>query len=459
MTPGPARRLRRWVAGAAALLGLVALAGGPRAGAQEDAPRVLVSRVADAITPVVSDHLRDGVARAERDGYDAFVVELDTPGGLDTSMREIVQRFLGAEVPVIVYVSPRGARAASAGAVITFAAHVAAMAPGTNIGAATPVSLEGGEVSGKVVNDAAAYVEAVAEVRGRNPDFAVDTVRDGRSAGVEEAVEIGAVDLEARSLAELLELVDGDPVELASGAVERLRTAGAAVDRYELGLFREILQFLADPNVIFLLLSLGTLGLIYELATPGVGFGGVTGVILLVLALFGLSVLPVRAVGVVFLVLAAALFVAEVVAPGFAGFAAGGAALLVVSALFLFEETPGLSVSLAMVLPVAIVVGGAVVVAGRLALRSRRAPPSSGSDALRGRVAVVRRDDRAGAQVFLDGAWWKVRAEGAAGEPEDGRRIRVVGVDGLVLLVEPAPDEATAAGTPPPSRDHGGAHE
>ncbi len=279
-------------------------------------PRVLATRIDDAITPVIADHLREGVRRAEREGYDAYVVELDTPGGLDTSMRDIVQSFLSAEVPVVVYVTPSGARAASAGAIITFAASVAAMAPGTVIGAATPVGIEGDAVERKVVNDAAALAESIAEERGRDVEFAVDTVRKGRSAPAREALAIGAVDVVAGSLPELLQAVDGVAVEVGSGERVTLRTAGAAVDRYDLGFFRRILQFLADPNLAFLLLSIGTLGLIYELATPGVGFGGVVGVVALILALFALSVLPVNAVGLLLMAVAAALFVAEVVAPG-----------------------------------------------------------------------------------------------------------------------------------------------
>ncbi len=191
------------------------LVGAKPAAAQASPSQVLVASVDSAITPVIADYLRDGVAQAERNRHRAFIVELDTPGGLDTSMRDIVQEFIGARVPVIVYVSPQGARAASAGAIITFSAHIAAMAPGTAIGASTPVALEGGDVERKIINDAAAFAESMATLRGRNVEFAGETVRAGRSAPAAEAAEIGAVDLIARSLPELLDTVDGREVALA----------------------------------------------------------------------------------------------------------------------------------------------------------------------------------------------------------------------------------------------------
>jgi membrane-bound serine protease (ClpP class) len=299
------------------------------------------------------------------------------------------------------------------------------------------VSLDGAEVSDKVVNDAAAFAEAIAAERGRNVDVAVDMVREGRSLPVDEAVDLGVVDFEAGSLPELLSLVDGEVVEV--GPDERrvmLRTAGAAVDDYDMGLFRRIQQTLADPNLAFLFLSIGTLAIIYELASPGVGAGGVVGGTLLLLALFSLSVLPVNAAGLLLLVLAAAMFVAELFAPGVGVAAAGGTAALVLAGIFLFPDTPGLSVSMAVVAPVAAVVGGAVVVAGRLVVRARRAPvTASGPGALVGQVATVRRSGDTTAQVFVEGAWWTVRSTGS--RPEDGSAVRIVGLDGLDLLGEP----------------------
>jgi membrane-bound serine protease (ClpP class) len=420
-------------------LGSLLLFGAGVAGAAAAAggPRVLVTTVDDPITPVIADHLDDAVDRAEDDGYDALVVRLDTPGGLDTSMRDIVQRFLAAEVPVVVYVSPDGARAASAGALITFAAHVAAMAPGTAIGASTPVDLEGGDVERKIVNDAAAFAESIAEARGRDVDFAVDTVRTGRSAAAGEAVGIGAVDLVAPTLPALLDAIDGDEVAVApDGRTVTLRTAGASVDEHDLGVLRGIQQMLADPNVAFLFLSIGTLALIYELATPGIGAGAAVGVILILLGLFAVAALPVDVVGILLLGLAAALFVAELFAPGVGVAAAGGTAALVLSGVFLFRGAGDVEVDTAVLAPVALVVGGAVTVAGRLALRARRAPATTtGPGLFVGRPVTVRRADGPRGQVFTEGAWWNVRSTGAPLEP--GARVVVVDVDGLDLVVDP----------------------
>ena len=421
------------------LLGLAILVGGPGA-AQETRPRVLSTAVTSSITPPIADHLAEAVERAEDGGYDALVVRMDTPGGLDLSMRSIARSFLGARVPVIVHVAPSGARAASAGAIITFAAHVAAMAPGTAIGAATPVDLEGGDVSDKVVNDAAALAESIARQRDRNVEFAIDTVRKGRSAAADEAVEIGAVDLLAGPLSEVLQEADGRTVRLGPERTEAtVRSAGATVDEYDISLFRRIQQALADPNLAFIFMSLGTLGLVYELASPGVGVGGALGVMFVLLGLFSLSVLPVNVVGFLFLLLAAALFVAELFAPGIGVAAAGGSLALVLGAVFLFRDVPGVGVSVAVLAPVALTMGGAVVLAGRLAARSVRAAPATGTGALVGRTVTVRRAAGKEGQALVEGAWWNVRSRES--ELKVGADVRVVDVEGLDLVVTPLPSD------------------
>jgi membrane-bound serine protease (ClpP class) len=400
-----------WAARALLVLGVGLGIASPVA-AQETQLRVLVADVDGPITPVIANHIDAALDRAERRGDMAVVITMDTPGGLDSSMRKIVQRILGSRVPVVVYVSPQGARAASAGAIITLSAHVAAMAPGTAIGASTPVDLEGGDVERKVVNDAAAFAESLARLRARNVSFAVDMVREGRSASAAEAVEIGAVDLLAPTLPELLDTVDGREVEVAGERVA-LRTAGATAEKFDMSLFRRVQQVLADPNLAFLFMSLGTLGVIYEIASPGVGAGGIFGVILILLGLFSLSVLPVNAVGLLLLVLAAGMFLAELFAPGVGVAAVGGTIALVLSGVFLFRDTPGLDVSLAVVGPVAVVTGGAVILAGRLVVRSGRSgSTTTGAGVFRGRVVTVRRPDGARGQTFVEGAWWNIRSEG-----------------------------------------------
>jgi membrane-bound serine protease (ClpP class) len=442
---------------AAALLGwgwLLALA--PAAIGQ--APTVLVTRVAGPITPVVADQLADGVRTAERDGLTAFLVELDTPGGLDTSMREITQAFLNARVPVVVYVTPSGARAASAGALITFAAHVAAMAPGTTIGAATPVDLQGGEISDKVINDAAAFAEAVAAERGRNTEFAVDTVRKGRAVTADQAVRLEAVDLIAADRAGLLEALDGRRVEVAPGTTVTLETAAADTVDHQLSWTRSLLGWLADPNLAFLFLSIGTLAVIYELASPGMGLGGVIGAVLLVLGFVSLSVLPVNLAGLLLLALAAALFIAELFAPGIGVFAGGGTIALLLAGVLLFDGP--VAVAMPVLWPVALVMGGGTVLAGRLAWRARRAPSVTGADGLVGRRVVVH-DVAAGdsGSVRLDGAWWRVRRHDGPLVP--GQEVRVVRLDGLDLIVEPAEPAQSAVERPnqPLPADHPAAKE
>jgi membrane-bound serine protease (ClpP class) len=427
--PRPRRLAVALLLATAALAWLVGFPGAATA----QAPTVLVTRVDGTITPVIANHLVDGVQRADRDGHAAYLVELDTPGGLDTSMREIIKAFLGADVPVVVYVTPSGARAASAGALITFAANLAAMAPGTTIGAATPVDLQGGEISDKVLNDAAAFAETVAARRGRNTRFAIDTVRKGRAVTAEEAVRLDAVDLLAASRAELLAELDGRSVRVANSNTVTLRTAGATVVEQDFGVFRRLLQLLADPNLAFLFLSLGTLAIIYELANPGVGFGGIAGAIFLLLGFFALSVLPINLVGLLLLALAAALFVTELFVPGVGVFAAGGTVALVLGGLFLFDGAVGIDP--AVLIPVALVVGGGSVLAGRLAWRARRAPSVSGREGLLGRQVTVRTTDGATGQVQLDGAWWTARSRDAALQP--GQIVRVVDLDGLDLIVDP----------------------
>jgi membrane-bound serine protease (ClpP class) len=429
----------------AALLVPLAVAAGlllllPAAPAAQDQPRVLVTEVATPITPVVADHVESGLGRAADGDYAAYVIELDTPGGLVTAMRDIVGDILASPVPVVVYVSPDGARAGSAGALITFASHVAVMAPGTTIGAATPVGMEGEEVPEKVVNDVAAQAEALAELRGRDVGFAVDTVRDGRSATVSEALELGVVEAQANSLDEALEAADGRTVTVAGQREVAVRTAGAAVDRADMGVVRRVLQALADPNIAFLLLTLGTLGLIYELASPGVGVAGATGAVALLLALFSLSVLPVDAVGLLLLAVAVALFVAEVLAPGVAGFGFGGAVVLVLASMFLFDEAEGVAVDLWAAVPLAVVMFGLVVLAGRVAYRSRREPSTStGPELLAGRVVPVREAAGDRGRTFTEGAWWTLRSD--SGPLRVGQRVRVVRLEGLELVVEPDPDE------------------
>ena len=392
---------------------------------------VLVTVVDGPITPVIADHLAAAVEQA-LDEEAVLVVTLDTPGGLDTSMRDIVQTFLNAPVPVVVYVEPEGARAASAGTFITMAAHVAAMAPATSIGAATPVDLQGGEISDKIINDASAFAVSVAQRRGRSVEFAESSVRDGTSITANQAVEDGVVDLVADDLDDLLTVIDGMTVEVLGEDVT-LATAGAIPEFYDMSTFRRILAQIADPNLALLFLSIGTLAVIYEAANPGLGFAGIAGVILLVLGFFAFSVLPVTTAGLALLILAIALFIGEIFVPGVGVLAAGGTIALLLAGVFLFEGE--LQVSPPVLWPTALVVGAATTIAGRAAIKARLQPSTTGTGTLIGKAGTVVNAEARSGSVFVDGAWWSVRS--STGDLETGAQVRIVGIEGLELIVEP----------------------
>ena len=393
----------------------------------------LLATVDGPITPVVADYIVDALSEAESRGLQGLLISIDTPGGLDISMRDIVQSLLNATIPTITYVSPEGARAASAGTFITMAGAVAAMAPATSIGAATPVDLQGGEITDKIINDAVAFAVSVAERRGRDAAFAEESVREGRSVSSREAAELGVVDLIADDLDDLLAQLDGRELPALGLTLE---TDGATVERHELGAFREVLGRLADPNLAFILLSIGTLAIIYEAANPGLGFSGIAGVIMVVLAFFALSVLPVRAAGIALFILGIALLVAELFVPGVGVLAAGGTVALLLSGLFLFEVGT-VSVSPAVLWPSALVLGAGSVVVGRAAVRLRHQAPTTGRETLVGRILTVRADGER-LRAFMDGTWWQVRANGPLIE---GAQVKVVGTDGIKLVVEEVGDD------------------
>jgi membrane-bound serine protease (ClpP class) len=430
-------RLRAFGAVICLLLGTVLLAVGAAAGpalAQPEGRAVGVTTVEGAITPVTEEHLTDTLATAAADELSALVIVLDTPGGLVASTRKIVQAFLDAPLPVVVYVAPSGADAGSAGTFITLAAHVAAMAPATTIGAATPVDLEGGEVGDKLVENAAAFARAIAEERGRDVDFAVASVRDGRSVTATTALEEGVIDLIATDLASLLDDVDGREVEVR-GETVTLATAGAATVELEMTRLRQILQLLADPNIAFILLSLGTLAILYEIANPGLGLGGVIGVGSLVLALFSLSVLPVNYAGAALVVLAAAMFIAELFMPGIGVGAAGGTAALLLGGLFLFQGESGIGVDWWVLLPTVAVTFGLALFAGVLVARTRGLRSAAGSDDLLGREVTVEGASEGAPRAKVGGSFWRLRAEDPAAPLRDGQQVTIVERDNLDLVV------------------------
>jgi len=296
---------------------------------QAAAPSIDVLHVKGTINPVLVDYIERGIDQAEETNATACIIQLDTPGGLDTSMRDIVQEIVSARVPVVVYVSPSGARAASAGVFITMAAHVAVMAPNTAIGAAHPVAIGAeGEAAmseameEKVVNDAAAYIRSIAEAHGRNMEWAEKAVRESVSATEQEALELNVIDMVAPDLNALISQLDGRQVTMLDGSVVTLHTQGATINHVKMNTIEDFLHTIADPNIAYILLSLAMLGIMAEIFNPGLIFPGVVGAICLLLALFSLGMLPVNYAGILLIVLALGLFIGEVLTTTFGLFTA-----------------------------------------------------------------------------------------------------------------------------------------
>ncbi len=402
------------------------------AGGQTDQPRVLAIHLDNDINPVTQEFVDHAIDRAENDAYDAAVLVLDTPGGLGSSMRGIVKRFLAARVPVIVYVSPPGSSADSAGAVITMAADLAAMAPQTNIGSSTPISLGGEDISKdlrrKIVNDAAAYVGELALEHDRNVQAARKMVTEASNYGARQAKAIGLVEVIAPTLPALLDQVDGRKT-VPKGYV--LNTAGAAIEDVEMTFWQRARDLLVDPNLIALMLSIGLLGIVVELWNPGLIFPGTVGAISLILGLYGLQVLPVSLAGLLLMLLAAAFFVSEAFVPTHGALAVAGGITFVLGALMLFDPAgEAYQVSL----PVALAIAGTLALLLGFALtrvvRAARQPAAVGSQGLVGGEGVVRRDGL----VFLNGELW--RAHAADDSPlVPGEHVRVEQVEDDLRLV------------------------
>jgi membrane-bound serine protease (ClpP class) len=422
----------------------LALAGA--AAAQDAAPRVLAVEFSNDINPVTQEYLTDAIDRGEREGYNAVVIELDTPGGLDSAMREIIKKELDADVPVVVYVAPPGSRAASAGAFITLAADVAAMAPATNIGSSTPVAVGGGEIPTdlrrKVINDAAAYARELAEIHGRNGDWAEQAVRVASNLGAQEALEENVVDVVAPDLPTLLEDIDGMRTE-PKGFV--LNTAGATVDRVEMSLWKRVLDLLVDPNLIVLLMSIGVLGITIEILNPGLILPGTVGVISLIIGLFGLQVLPVSWAGLLLMLLAVGFFVAEAFVPSHGALALAGAISFVVGALMLFDPAgEGYQVSIWVALAVGGTLALATAVVATKVIRARRAPTKTGREEMVGEIGVVRSAVAPSGLVNVHGEIWKAHTDGEPLAVGEYVRVQTVGED-LVLDVARAEEPAAVA--------------
>ncbi len=432
----PLRSLRLTIAAVFIVLGVVGFACGGRPGAAADAVHVLTTD--SVVGPVMERYLDRGIDAAEDEDAAAVVIRLDTPGGLISSMNDIVKRILSAEVPVIVYVYPPGGKAASAGTFITMAGHVAAMAPTTTIGAATPVGSGGEEIQGplgdKVTNDAAAQIRALAELRGRNADWAESAVRDAVSDNASDALEQNVVDLVPDNLDDLLDSVDGREVELDSGRQVTLQTADAEQVFNNMSFTERFLDLIADPNIALLLLSLGSLAIFIEIVNPGVIFPGVFGVIALILGFFSLSVIPFNEAGVALIVFAFVLFGLEIFVPSGGILGGGGVVALILGGLLLTSgNPPEFQVSRWLLIGLAAAMGAMVVFVLVNIVRIRRMPAQVGIETAIGRSAVVRSPLDPTGFVFFDGEMWSAESEEGAIQP--GEHIVITEVHGLRLKV------------------------
>lgn len=411
------------------------------AGPSRNPPVVVLLTVDGTINPAVTDYIVDSLAAAERTGAAAVVIRLDTPGGLLSSTRRIVEALLNAPVPVIVYVAPAGASAASAGTFITEAANIAAMAPGTTIGAAHPVSAGGvepkGVVESKVENFTASFAQSIARARGRNVSWIEQAVRKSAVLGEREALAQNVIDLIAPDLPTLLLRVSGRTVTVAGGSVT-LRLADAIVRARAMTPGQRVLNLLADPDLVYLLLLAGIAGIYFEFAHPGVFLPGVVGAICLLLALAAFEVLPINLAGFLLIVLGLGMLGAEVFVTSYGVLGVGGVCAFVIGSLFFIDSSAtGLVVSRRIIAGATVAMSAAIVGIGFLLIRGRRRPVTTGAGALVGEIAVVREPigPDAPGKVFVHGEVWRaVSAERLA----TGERARVTRVSGLEMEVRRA---------------------
>jgi len=391
-----------------------------------------------AINPATAAFVARGLEKAREQGATLAIIRMDTPGGLASSMRTIVKAILNSPVPVVVYVGPQGAGAASAGVMVTVAGHVAAMARGTNIGAAHPVGAGGKDIGGtmneKVLNDMVSYARGIAEQNGKNGQWVEKAIRESVSITAEEARKKNVVDLVVNDTDDLLKALDGRVIELASGKTT-LNTKGIQKVYYKPDLRDKILKIISDPNIAYILMMIGLAGLFFELSHPGTVFPGVIGALSLILAFFSFQTLPVNYAGVVLVLLAIIFFIAEVKVASYGILSIGGLVALTLGSLMLFEN---MRVSLKLMMPTIVLVGGFFVVVAGVAFRALRSKPVSGADGMRGEIGIVKELIAPEGLVFVHGEYWRAFSE----EPiEPGESVEVTGVNGLLLNVRKVPEQ------------------
>jgi len=403
-----------------------------------DGRQVNVLTIKGAVTPIMVSYIQRGIQAAQADNAKLLVIQLDTPGGAVNLMEDIVRYIQDSNVPVAVFVAPPGAKAASAGTFIVLGAHVAAMAPNTSIGAASPVGSEGQELpqtsAEKAKNVLAAQIKNLAARRGeRAVDWAVQAVREAKAATADEALELGVIDVIANNMEDLLTQLQGRQVQV-KGVEVTLMTQQATIRLVDMTPIESFLHTITDPNIAFILLTLGLNGLLFELASPGAVLPGVVGGICLLLAIYALGVLDVNYVGISFIILAFILFIADVKAPTHGLLTLGGVVSFVLGALLLFNS-PYYQVSRTLIVSVALVTAGFFGFAVQAAVRIMRKKPTTGYESLIGAMAEARSDLTPGGMVWVAGELWRAMVE--EGQVKKGEPVRVVGVTGLELRVQP----------------------
>ena len=401
---------------------------------------IYIVAVADAISPGTAEFIKNSIEKAEKEEAACIIIELDTPGGLAESMRLIIQDILGSRVPVVVYVSPTGARAASAGVMITMAADIAAMAPGTNIGAAHPVGAGGKDISGKmsekVINDMVAHAKSVAEERGRNQKWVEQAIRESVSVTETEALKENIIDLIAKDTDDLIRQLNGR--KMKNKGVLTLDKAQKVIIKPSLR--TKILNAISNPNIAYILLMIGFAGLYFELSHPGAIFPGVIGGIALILAFFALQTLPVNYAGILLIILAIIFFIMEMKISSYGLLSVAGIISLLLGSLMMFKDTgPDLKLSLKVLLPTVILVSGFFVFVAGLVFRAQTSKPRTGSRGLVGEIGIVKKALAPEGKVFVHGELWNARSEQMI---EEGKKVRVINVMNLMLEVESADEPA-----------------
>lgn len=411
---------------------ILALSSSDCAATQNDLYHIVIS---DPISPGISDFVVKALEKASQDEVAGIIIQLDTPGGLAESMREIVMAILACRVPVIVYVAPGGARAASAGVMITIAADIAAMAPGTNIGAAHPVSIGPQQadknIAEKFINDMVAHGKSVAAKRSRNPEWVEKAIRESIAATETEALQANVIDLVAEDMDDLVKQLDGRDVK-GKGT---LQLGEANIVEIEESLRTKILKAISNPNVAYILMMIGLAGLYFELAHPGALFPGVIGSISLLLAFFAFQTLPVNYTGILLIILALIFFILEIKVTSFGMLSVAGVVTLVLGSLMLFEKgIPGMSVSWQVLLPTVLLITSFFIVVTGLVVKSHRLKSKTGAEGLVGEIGIVKKTLSPEGKVFVHGELWNA----VSGTPiEVGTKVRVMQVENLVLTVEP----------------------